>query len=623
MATKRHTRSHGDPPVAVSLPLAPLPRASAVRSANHVKVAPPPRLPTPTIPHPLLLLAPFNVVNDSEPDRNSDLASQETVTSHSASDAGFDAESNVGEAYNYSSGGRQIEQTFERWTLDELVEALERRQNRDTSTLQVFAVQIPPGDKQNAGFMKDSRWVCLSCRNTLIRSASEKEKDGVPWPKMKRHFLSSSEPCGSYSQASTMLRWSKDLLTPGSLDVLKHLIPTVSAINVPIKVREGDIRRPAPRALSRLKRPLQREESADSDPEVASPIPDVEFYRRFDETGFAARRRLATNFLADHSDIFGCGDSDNLLSSPRAQFQLTPIITSFGGFKVTPKLLRTVVAPVGWLEDIGLNAALSTLNFLGGWLPGVPKWDSNFYVLPVTWTQLNAGSADVQLSSCDYIIAPLNVDGNHWLFVVATLEDHTFRVYDSLKSIRVGKRVIKKLIDFLTASCGNVDLPVPAYETWDQIPSTPDTYTQQIDGSSCGLHTFFGCAQLALHAISRRDNPTLLVLPEFTPTLNVEEARRDLLDIILHMRMPQDLRQRPDSIYHSRPTLRSLWEERAGSRSSTPSTIGNDADNDGAASSGSDWSASPAAEVTGTASRRSVSPLTVAFDNSVTLESVE
>ncbi|KAL8280217.1 hypothetical protein RQP46_007331 [Phenoliferia psychrophenolica] len=270
-----------------------------------------------------------------------------------------------------------------------------------------------------------------------------------------------------------------------------------------------------------------------------TPEPDplsAEFYGRFDELDGDRRDALVTEFLVDHAAVFDAPDHSPLLKTEAATSQLTPITNSFGGFTNSAARLRPLVDPLGWLTGDVLDTASSTINYLGGWTPGVSQWSGSFFVLPVMWTQLALGTqlcSDILLSDCEYLIAPLNINDSHWILIVACLRDQSIRVFNSM---------------------GRTDRA----ESNGAIAIKPVDYPTQPDGAACGIYTFFGALSFAQHALTHSN----ALLPVWLwgggatikrRTAEVARMRREMLDVILHMRVYGDLTDRPESCFRNRP----------------------------------------------------------------------
>ncbi|KAL8279784.1 hypothetical protein RQP46_007879 [Phenoliferia psychrophenolica] len=86
----------------------------------------------------------------------------------------------------------------------------------------------------------------------------------------------------------------------------------------------------------------------------------------------------------------------------------------------------------------------------------------------------------------------------------------------------------------------------------------PVDYPTQTDGAACGIYTFFGALSFAQHALTHSN----ALLPVWLwgggatikrRTAEVARMRREMLDVILHMRVYGDLTDRPESCFRNRP----------------------------------------------------------------------
>ncbi|KAK4701402.1 hypothetical protein P7C70_g4829, partial [Phenoliferia sp. Uapishka_3] len=351
------------------------------------------------------------------------------------------------------------------------------------------------------------------------------------------------------------------------------------------------------------------------------------YWSRFDVSTDSDRTGVTTAFLREFKDILiPAKTAARLRSSRRAKIHLTPITTCFGDYKITPGTLHQMYQMTEWLDDRSMDPCLALINFWLGWEPDVVGWSPPAYVLPTTWTEDNSATAfasDVRtaiavtleradaarpeqtyLSRCRYIIAPRHVGGNHWILVVACLDDHSFRVYDSMSvsapqaSKRYGVLAVKSLIAYLNIRAryqrdllGAWDLPDHLYEKWDVFTKPTRNCPQQADTSACGPYTIFAALAVARHAMLEKPSTEPFVFEWARGVTNKERMRdvramrTELLTTLIHMRWRGDPHARHGSLFkhepvqvHRSPTRKDLMEERAGPslRSSSPEELQTD-----------------------------------------------
>ncbi|KAK4702091.1 hypothetical protein P7C70_g4134, partial [Phenoliferia sp. Uapishka_3] len=297
------------------------------------------------------------------------------------------------------------------------------------------------------------------------------------------------------------------------------------------------------------------------------------YWDRFHSKSLAQRTAVTNAFLQQYDNILTPSKlRPGLTASPRGRQHLTPLTTSSGLYRISPSTMRKVYQMNEWFDDLNMNAALAAINFWLGWQPGMSAWSPCAYVLPTMWSIANESTlyaGDTRLADCRYIIAPSHVSGNHWLLVVACLDDHTFKVYNSMnneESPLVAQIIIDALIRYLNLrgqfqrdAYGKRDLPELPYSKWTIFTTPTQPCPQQADSSACGPYTIFASLAVALHAMNG--------LPSTTPILfewgqgvtrqerhhDARRMRTEILATLLHMRWNGDETQRHADLFQDRP----------------------------------------------------------------------